>query len=471
MSKAAISCIYLILLIHFAALPSIGDSRGKSKEEKPRKPVGVIVHRPAQTLVAPPELRDATWFTIARVPCTLHFSVVEGCYPLSEDSAGLWSSWSESVLASDGNFYSAISNHQGVDGRSYIIRYEPETGRQTRVFDSHKLFAHEPGTYGHGKMHGRLDEYPEGFLVAATYWGMPPMITYYKGKRWTGSVPGGRLVQVNLETGTSRDLGVPFERDSWPMFATDTRRGIFYAVGFDKHFLAYDLNAERALYAALPQPTVEWGRRATLVDEETGNCYSTSLERFVKYDPTTNRISHLDVCAPSNPHREDMPYYTPGRNDNYYYLRCYTRRRTREGAFICQTFTGVIFKFFPDEESVETIDINWEQGCYCASMALSPGERYLYYTVDVHGSSFKHGTPVVQYDLRKKRKKVLAFLHPYYMDEHDYRLGGSFDVNLNDDGSKLFLTWNGKFGPKNETESFGVPTFMLIEIPASERVE
>jgi hypothetical protein len=426
------------------------------------RPEGVVIDQSADMLVPPATLKDATSIDIAKTPCKIRFSVVEGCDPFPEDNTGCWSSWSESILASDGNYYSAISDHRGVDGRTFIVRYDPETGEQKEVFHSDKLLDHKPGTYGHGKIHGRLDEYPPGHLIAATYWGIPPMDTKYKGERWTGPIPGGYLIRVDLAKGTTENLGVPFVRDSWPMFATDTKRGIFHAIGYDRHYLAYDLANSRPLYAALPPPNIHWFERATLVDEKTGFCYSNSGERMVKYDLEKNEITYLEAEIPDNPGSDEHP---PS-------LRCYTRRRTADGAYLCHAMDGTVFKFYPDTEAIERVDINWGKGHYCTSSPISPGDRYLYYTVDVHGSAYTHGSPVVQYDLVEKRRKVLCFLHPYYQEKHGYVFGGSYSVVVNEDGSQIFITWNGKFREtEKEGESFGDPSFMLIDIPESERIE
>ncbi|MFH1742518.1 MAG: hypothetical protein ABIH23_26230 [bacterium] len=450
----------VFFVVSFLCLYAPQASETKSGIEIPE---GVVVDQSADTLVIPEALRDSDGFDVAETPSTLRFSVVKGCVPIEEGNQGTWSSWGEPILASDGNYYTSVGNHCGVDGLTYIIRYNPDTGEQTRVFDSYVLFDHQPGTYGHGKLHGRLDEYPRGYLIAATYWGIPPLSTKYKGEFFTGPIPGGRLIRVNIAKGTTEDLGVPFERDSWPMFATDTKRGIFYAIGYDRHFLAYDFKTMQPLYAALPPANIAWFERATLVDEKTGCCYSTSQGRFVKYDPATNKITFLKSLVPLKPNEK------PEEHQN---IRCYTRSRTKDGCFLAQSFTGMIFKFFPDTDTVEPVDVNWGQGYYCTSMALSPGERYLYYTVDVHGSSYTHGCPVVQYDLQKKRRKVIAFLHPYYADNYKYIFGGSYAVLRNTDGSQIFITWNGKFREgKDKGESFGDPSLMLIDVPASERVE
>lgn len=443
------------------AIVSLSPQTLLAEDIQVNRPEGVVTDLSNDMLEAPATLQDATDFVVAKTAPSIRFSVAEDCEPVPEYNQGVWSSWSESLLASDGYYYAAIGNHSGVDGRTYIVRYDPKTGAQKRVFDSFKNFNHQPETYGHGKIHGRLEEYPKGYIIAATYWGIPPLDTRYKDVFWTGPIPGGRLIRVDMAKGITEDLGVLFERDSWPMFATDTKRGIFYAVGYDKHFLAYDLKAGRSLYAALPPANVEWAPRATLLDEKTGDCYSTSRGRFVKYDLKTKKIVHLESTTPNNPNNEEEP----GE------LRCYTRHRTSDGAFLCQTMDGVIFKFFPDTDSVETVAINWRQGNYTTSMALSPGERYLYYTVDVHGDAYAHGSPVVQYDLKENTRKVITFLHPYYQKKYGYIYGGSYSVTLNEDGSQLFIVWNGKFRSEEKGPTFGDLSFMLIDIPSSERVE
>ena len=244
------------------------------------------------------------------------------------------------------------------------------------------------------------------------------------------------------------------------MFATDARRGVFFAIGYDRHFLAYDLGTRKNLYAGLPPANFEWFERATLVDEETGVCYGTSRGRFVKYNPKTNAFSHLAISAPDNPNKEEGDAS----------LRAHTRRRTKDGYYVCVTFDGILFKFFPDTEKVETIGVNWADGLYSAALALSPDDRYVYYTVAAHGAAYKYGGPVVQYDLDKGQFKVISFVQPLLLARFGYRLGGSYAISLNAEGTQLCITWNGHFVEGEEDkQSFGAPTLMLVDIPPSER--
>jgi len=420
----------------------------------------------APTIVIPETFKDAGEFIIAKTPSKFYFTAIEGCGPFPADNRGLWSSWSESIIASDGNYYTAISDHRGVDGRCFVTRFNFKTGKQDIVLDTDKLFNHVPGTFGHGKLHGHLDEYPEGFLNLGTYCGLLPLDTKYKGELWTGHIPGGRIARIDIKTGVSKDLGEAFARDSWPMTGTDTQRGIFFAIGYDKHLLAYNLKKEKVIFAGMPPANINWYPRCTLIDETTGLCYGTSRGRFVKFDAKKKQFSFLPCVTPRKTTK-------PGREPDPYELRAYTRRRVDGEYFPCVTVGGMLFKFYPDDERIERIGPNWGDGFYSTSMALSPKSRYLYYAVDVHGHAFRHSSPIVQYDLLENKRKVIAFLAPFFKDRFGYDIGGSFSIITNEDGSRLYITWNSKFskGSGNIGEAFGNPTIMIIEIPASERPE
>ena len=50
-------------------------------------------------------------------------------------------------------------------------------------------------------------------------------------------------------------------------------------------------------------------------------------------------------------------------------------------------------------------------------IALDPTGRFLYYVPGAHGGGFNDGSPVVQFDVKNGKKKVIAFLHPFYQDK------------------------------------------------------
>jgi hypothetical protein len=108
---------------------------------------------------------------------------------------------------------------------------------------------------------------------------------------------------------------------------------------------------------------------------------------------------------------------------------------------------------------------------YITSLDVDPSGRYLYYLPGAHGGAEKDGTPVVQYDLRKKTKKVICFLHPALEKATGYIPIGSFGYALSEDGGTLFVTWNGAHSVEKKAKRvpFQSVAMTAIEIPKDER--
>ena len=69
---------------------------------------------------------------------------------------------------------------------------------------------------------------------------------------------------------------------------------------------------------------------------------------------------------------------------------------------------------------------------YITSLDIDPSGRYIYYIPGAHGGAVGDGTPIVQYDLRTGKRKVLAFLHQHFWDKVGYALDGSFGNALDE---------------------------------------
>jgi hypothetical protein len=104
-------------------------------------------------------------------------------------------------------------------------------------------------------------------------------------------------------------------------------------------------------------------------------------------------------------------------------------------------------------------------------MELSPDGRFAYYAPGAHGSGARIGTPVVQFDVKTKERKVVAFLNGVCRDRLGYNIGGSYNLKVSADGGRLFVTLNGAkvvAGARRE-ETFGVPSVVVIDLPKEER--
>ena len=109
---------------------------------------------------------------------------------------------------------------------------------------------------------------------------------------------------------------------------------------------------------------------------------------------------------------------------------------------------------------------------YVTSLDAGPNGRYLYYVPGAHGGSYRDDSAVVQYDTKTGRKKVIAFLHPYYRDKYDYVPIGTYGTALSPQGDKLYITWNGNRAGADLKGRYGFDTcaMMVIHIPESERM-
>jgi hypothetical protein len=72
---------------------------------------------------------------------------------------------------------------------------------------------------------------------------------------------------------------------------------------------------------------------------------------------------------------------------------------------------------------------------------------------------------VVQFDVKTKTKKVIAFLHPFYKDKYGATLQGTFSSAVDPKGDKLYVTWNVSRGGK----VWDCCALSVIHIPESER--
>ncbi len=107
-------------------------------------------------------------------------------------------------------------------------------------------------------------------------------------------------------------------------------------------------------------------------------------------------------------------------------------------------------------------------------MELSPDEKFVYYLPGAHGQAFKYGTPVVQYEIATKTRKVLACLAAALEKQIDYVPGGTYGMKLSADGATLYVNFNGhaadEIRPGNmKPIGFGLCSFAAIHIPESER--
>lgn len=153
-------------------------------------------------------------------------------------------------------------------------------------------------------------------------------------------------------------------------------------------------------------------------------------------------------------------------------MRAHTQRRNPDGSYWCLDEFGFIFKFWPDTATVEAIGLNWgAAGKYTANVVSSPGGRYLYYLPGAHDRMHEYGTPVVQFDTRTRKKKVIAFLNDFYLDRYGYSPYGAYGIEIDAVGESLFFCTNGVFTTRERGSGYGRPAVFTVHVPELERIE
>ena len=374
-----------------------------------------------------------------------------------------------------------MSDHAKYNAHILLVEYDPGSRLVTCLPEINKVLGRTPTQFSEGKIHGWLDFYQsehldQPHLWFCTYWAKYPEPDE---EDYATGYDGGHIMSYDVLTGDIVDYGVPLKRASWPYHRLDIDRGIMYAVGMFGEFLAWDVNQQRTLWAGYLPKGMGWWERAILIDNVTGNAYTSNRDResdpelhLIKYDPAKNRFFKLDCHVPASTGTASPKGGRPG---SYSPMRAQTRRRGPDGLFWCVTNGGQLFTFNPDTEEVVDQGPNW---CgvqrYTASMDRSPGGRYVYYLPGAHGHGYSDGSPLVQLDTHTGTKKVLAFFFPYYYEKYGYTPGGTFSIKLDDDGERLFILWNGAFVEQGENtggDTFGQCSLMVVNIPESERIE
>ncbi len=470
--------LMVMLTVNFAATTVCAATEAERKAEVEtfdkkglRFATGVATDVSEEFLRIPEGYPGKRDFTVAKTPPVVDFAPNRCQNPnfFPEDNTGLWSQWGEVTRGPNGRFYMSVGDHRSKDARVFIIEYDPVKKEQRTVVDVGQLCGWKQGQWVDGKIHGKMDVMPDGTLVAATWLGRDVR----QEDLDHGYVRGGYLMTYNVFTGVAKYHGVPLYGDSWPYHSIDPRTGVMLAIGNEQMFMSYDVRNDKLLYGGRPPRGMIWNSRAMLLDDVTGLVYSANTSKdhnftpneedyyFISFDQRTNLFRQLSCKVPANP--------VTGLTSA---LRAYAEYRNPEDFFWCFDYQGTLFKFFPDEERTELVGVNWdEKGVYTTSIAMSPKYRYLYYALSASGQGYKWGTPVIQYDTKTGEKKALAFLAPYYHETYGYLPGGTFGVELSEDGALLVIHMNGKFGPADGRGAYGQCAVFAVHIPESEREE
>jgi hypothetical protein len=216
----------------------------------------------------------------------------------------------------------------------------------------------------------------------------------------------------------------------------------------DEQFMAYDLVGKKLLYSTPKKSCWPW----PILTRSTGRVYFTQGAdkdaSFMRFDPAKG--------GPAV--KIEGPVDCEGAS---------TMETPQGLIYLAAVSTGKLWSFDTKTEKFEDL------GPACigetirrtSSIDADPTGRYLYYTPGAHGGSEVDGTPIIQFDVRTKKRKVIAFLNPVLEKKYGVTLRGTYSSAVDPAGDKLYVTWNVSRG----TKVWDSCALTVIHIPASER--
>jgi hypothetical protein len=428
----------------WAAEPTTRPSAPNKNYPLPYPPVlpggaAIVVDRSEEFLKPIAELKEGV--LIAKEPPTIVF----GYYPGQEYAGNPWSNWGEGCFAA-GKYYSAIGDHLAPQGTALVYEFDPNTYTHRIIADVKKTLidageVNDQQRYAPGKVHSRIRMGDDGWLYYATHRGSTKATSDANGYK------GDWILRTDPKTAKTEVVATgPVAKHALPTSGLDPKRMIFYggtapgsdAVMTEIQFLAFDLKARKPLLVAADGP-----KRSAIFSASNGKVYWDGR----RYDPATNKIEPCpaapDVRSSTDETAAGIVYGTTMRSAEIwaFNVKTETLEVLGDGAVNAQT--------------------------YITSMVIDPSGRYLYYVPGAHGKASADGTPVVQFDIKTRKPKVIAFLSPFYKQKYGYTPDGTYGIALDEKGESLFVTWNGfRTGQPKFWESCAIT---MIRIPASER--
>jgi hypothetical protein len=424
-------------------------------EYPPKLPGGkqIVTDTSEQFLQATADLRPGV--KVAKTAPTVDFLY----YPGQNYPGKPWSNWGDS-LAVNGKYCSAIGDHlaigaettaPGRSGTAFVFEYDPAKKSLRQLTDVAKALDLPEGHYTPGKIHSRLDLGSDGKIYFSTHRGSP------KAANDANHYQGDWIFRVDPKTAETEIVSlVPVAKHSCPNSVLDPDRLIFYggtADGPDAEqkgvwFFAYDCKNKKTLYAGPDGPA-----RYMMFARSTGRVYyvpGNADGPLMRYDPATG--------GSPEPVGKQMG------------IRAATQETADGHIYTVSIGQGAsdaeLWAFNTKTEEVTSLgSAPVASQSYIASIDVDPTGRYLYYVPGAHGGGERDGTPVVQFDLQKKTRKVLAFLHPFYEEKYGCALKGTYATAVDPAGDKLYITFNVSRG----TKAWDCCGLCVMHIPESER--
>ncbi len=368
-------------------------------------------------------------------------------YPRPTSEGTPWSHWGQGLVTDDGRFVSALGNHLGEDGNSWLFSFDPgastDPGTITRFADVLSASdAPARPSWGYGKVHAQIVQGDCHEAFVATYWGTRSGLAYSDTYR------GDLLFRLDPATLDLDPLGTPVTEHGIPSMASAPQHGLVFAEAVDPladtdgdsgAFVAINATTGDVLFR--DDTTEHIGFRSILVDGD-GSAYLAAPDgQLLVYEPDA------DVLA-------EHPHTLPGGG----WLRAATP----------PTSDGSVYAATPNPEHLAalrpdgTIDDLGEAAGYTTSLAAEPDGSRLYYVPGAHGGAPELGAPVIGVDTTTGDQSTLVRLDDLTSTALGLHAAGSYSVVRDPTQPRLYVMLNA--GPSPD-DRWGEVVLAVVDLP------
>lgn len=360
-------------------------------------------------------------------------------YPVPDYPGRLWSQWGQGVVLPDGRYVSAVGDHCGIDGDSFVFEVDAATSTMRRVGGVGQHLDRRPGEWGYGKIHAPAVSLGGDGVYLATYWGSR------RGIRYTDNYTGDALVRYDAATGKLTKVAVPVPGHGIPSLAGWPAGGLLYGEAVDGTageksgaFFVFDTKSGRTIFRS-DEPR-HAGFRSILVDAEGRAYFSAGEGKLWRYDPDDDRLALHEASIPGA------------------HLRAASAPAPDGTVYGVTDDPAMLFRMPPDG-GIQTIG---PVRGYTASIALDATGRRLFYVPDAHGKAWEEGTPLIAVDVDSGEESVVVKLNDTVGKKLDLTLGGSYNVAYDPRSKRVYVGLN---GGTTTADTFGQVVLAVVTPP------
>jgi hypothetical protein len=361
-------------------------------------------------------------------------------YPRPDHEGKPWSQWGQGIALDDGRVISAMGDHLGADGNSYLFVYDPEARTVTRFADVLSAVPHQPGDWGYGKVHSQMVDAGDGGVYFTTYYGTRTGLAY------EGTYSGDVLFRLDQTTLDLQPVSVPVPGHGIASLATNGN-GLLYAEPIDP--LVNDdvypvggaavidtANGSVTSFADDPARDIF---RNVMVGLDGTAWFAGDNGSLFRYDPAGGQLALDDAVLPASLRASTLP--------------------ATDGTIYGATMEPYRFFAFTPDGSIQDLGPAKE---YVSSMALLPDESAFLYVPGGHGDAPLFNSPLISVDTKTGEQTTIVELLDLAREKLGLVLGGTYSITLDSERNQAHIAFNA--GPSVD-EPWGDVVLVVVELP------